>query len=456
MVGGRGAEEGCVKIALIGAGSTVFTKRLCSDILHTLALSGATIALMDIDPDRLRLAREVVERLVEARGAGARIEATQDRREAVRDADHVITTFLQGGTEAFAQGIEIPERYGVGQCVGDTLGAGGVFKGLRTIPALLEVCRDMDAVARPDALLLNYVNPMAINTWAVSRATGRPMVGLCHSVQGTSRMLAGWLDVPYDEVNFRCAGINHQAFFLSLRRGREDLYPRLREVVERPELDAREPVRIELFKRFGYFVTESSGHASEYVPYFRRSARQIEEELVPRFRDPSADWLGRGRTGGTLARRRARTAQVDRDPGAIPAERSSEYGSYIIEAMETNRPIAINGNVVNRGLIPNLPPGCCVEVPCLVDGAGVQPVVAGDLPPQLAALNRGCINVQELTVQAALTGDRDAVHQALLLDPLTAAAISPDRIHEMVDEMLVAQARWLPQFSDVQVAARAR
>jgi alpha-galactosidase len=440
------------KITLIGAGSIVFTRNLCSDILLTPALQESTIALMDIDPTRLAQARDVVQALVERRGLRARVEATTDRRTAVRGADYVITTFQQGGLEAYALDIEIPQRYGVEQCVGDTLGPGGVFRALRTIPVLIDLCRDMDDLA-PDALLLNYVNPMAANCWAVDAATGRPHVGLCHSVQGTSEMLASWIGVPYAEVVFLCAGINHQAFFLEFRRGKEDLYPLIWEAIQRDEIYAQEPVRIELMKHFGYFVTESSGHASEYVPYFRKTARMVNDDLVPRFKDPSNHWFDFGRTGGYLRHCVSRLEHASEDYAALiagtrplPITRTHEYGSYIIEAIETNRPVRINGNVPNRGLITNLPEGCCVEVPCMVDGNGIQPTVIGALPPQLAALNRTNINVQELIVEAALTGSREAVYHAVMLDPLTAAVCTLPQIRAMVDELLAAQARWLPQF----------
>ena len=263
------------KITLIGAGSVVFTRNLCSDILLTPALQASTITLMDIDPERLRQSRELVQAIVERRRLKARVEATLDRREAVRGADYVITTFQQGGLEAFALDIEIPQRYGVEQCVGDTLGPGGVFRALRTIPVLLDLCDDMDDLA-PDALLLNYVNPMAANSWAVAEATGRPHVGLCHSVQGTSEMLARWVDVPHAEIVSFCAGINHQAFFLEFRRGDEDLYPLIWQAIERHEVVAEEPVRTELMKHFGYFVTESSTHMAEYVPYFMGHLDEME------------------------------------------------------------------------------------------------------------------------------------------------------------------------------------
>jgi alpha-galactosidase len=440
------------KITLIGAGSVVFTRNLCSDILLTPALQDCTIALMDIDAQRLKQAQGLVQAIIDRRGLKAKVEATLDRREAVTDADYVITTFQQGGLDAYALDIEIPQRYGVEQCVGDTLGPGGVFRALRTIPVLIDLCDDMDELA-PDALLINYVNPMAANCWAVDVATGRPHVGLCHSVQGTSEQLARWIDVPYEDVVFLCAGINHQSFFLDFRRGTEDLYPLIWEAIERPEVYGEEPVRIEMMKYFGYFVTESSGHASEYVPYFRKSAQMVEEDLVPRFTNPADHWFDFARTGGYLRNCIARLAESQKEyqdllagVRTLPDKRTHEYGSYIIEAMETNIPARINGNVPNWGLIVNLPQGCCVEVPCMVDANGIQPTLVGALPTQLAALNRTNVNVQELIVEAAVSGDTDAVHHAVLLDPLTAAVCTLPQIREMVDEMLTTQAQWLPQF----------
>jgi alpha-galactosidase len=439
-------------IALIGAGSVVFTRNLCSDILLAPALQNATISLMDIDPARLAQSRDLVQALIDGRKLDAKVVATTDQRAAVAGADYVVTTFQQGGLDAYKLDIDIPQRYGVEQCVGDTLGPGGVFRALRTIPVLIDLCRDMDELA-PDALLLNYVNPMAANCWAVDKATGRPHVGLCHSVQGTSEMLAHWIDAPYDEVVFHCAGINHQAFFLSFRRGDEDLYPRIWQAIERPEIYGQEPVRIDMMKYFGYFVTESSGHASEYVPYFRKSAQMVNEELVPRFTDKRDQWFDFARTGGYLRECLSRLERSQQEfraliagDKALPTARTHEYGSYIIEAIETNVPARINGNVPNRGLIDNLPQGCCVEVACLVDGNGIQPTKVGAMPPQLAALNRTNINVQELIVHAAVTGDVEAVHHAVMLDPLTAAVCTLPQIHAMVDELLAAQARWLPQF----------
>ena len=439
-------------ITLIGAGSYVFTRNLCNDILLTPALQDSTITLMDIDPVRLVWARDLVQALIDQRKLKATIMTTTDRREAVMGADYVITTFQQGGLAAYELDIDIPRKYGVEQCVGDTLGPGGVFRALRTIPVLLDLCDELDEVA-PDALLLNYVNPMAANCWGVSAGSGRPFIGLCHSVQGTSEMLARWAGASYSEVNFVCAGINHQSFFLEFRQGKDDLYPQLWKAIEDPQIYGSEPVRIEMMKYFGYFVTESSGHASEYVPYFRKSVKMIEEELVPLFKDPADHWFDFSRTGGYLRHCQQAAQTMEKEfkeelagVRSMTTERSHEYGSAIMEAMETNRPAKVNGNVPNDGLITNLPDGCTVEVPCLVDSSGIQPTVIGNLPPQLAALNRTNINVQELIVEAALSGEEDAVYHAVMLDPLTAAVCTLPQIHAMVTEMLAAEQQWLPEF----------
>ncbi|MCY3659220.1 MAG: alpha-galactosidase [Caldilineaceae bacterium] len=438
-------------ITIIGSGSLVFTRRLCSDFLLTPSLEGCEIRLMDIDPERLRQSHTIVQSIADRMGARATVTATDSRIDAVRGTDYVITTFQAGGLEAFRTDIEIPQQYGIEQCVGDTLGPGGVFRALRTIPVLLDLCRDLDDVA-PDAMILNYVNPMAMNCWAIDRGAGRPHVGLCHSVQGTSEMLAKWIDVPIEDVNFQCAGINHQSFFTEFRRGYEDLYPLIRKAVLRKEVYGSEPVRIEMMNHFGYFVTESSGHASEYLPYFRKNEAMVDHQLAPKFTDDTRSWYDFGRTGGYLRSciQRLEHFQSEFDEIAeqpVPTERSHEYGVHIIEAMETNMPCKVNGNVPNRGLMPSLPEGCCVEVPCLVDSSGVQPCVVDDYPPQLAGLNRTNINVQEMVVEASLTGSVDAVHHAVLLDPLSAAVGTMPQLHHMVDEMLERQACWLPQFN---------
>jgi alpha-galactosidase len=439
------------KITFIGAGSLVFTRNLTNDILLTPALSDSTIALMDVDAQRLEQSRQIVQSMIDRRGSKAPVVATLDRKQAIEGSDYVITTFQQGGLDAYKLDIEIPQQYGVEQCVGDTLGPGGVFRALRTIPVLIDICSEIDQFA-PDALLLNYVNPMAANCWAIAASIGLPHVGLCHSVQGTSELLAQWIKTPYDDVIFFCAGINHQAFFLEFRTKEEDLYPKIFAAVEDPAVYGQEPVRIDLLKYFGYFVTESSGHASEYAPYFRKSAKMVNNDLVPRFTDPVNDWFEFGRTGGYLRHCFDRVQKFQQEYDSIlqeelTSERTHEYGARIIEAIETNRPITINGNIPNDDLIDNLPAGCCVEVPCLVDANGIQPIKVGSLPPQLAALNRTNINVQELIVEAALTGSKEAVYHAVMLDPLTAAVCTLPQIHELVDKMLAAEAQWLPKLA---------
>ncbi len=447
-----------IKIAIIGAGSIEFTRNLTNDIFLTPCLQDCMISLMDIDSHRLEQALDLVNAVISRRGLKIRVEATQDRRQAVTGARYIITTFQQGGLKAFASDIRIPQKYGVEQCIGDTLGPGGVFRALRTIPVLVDLCADLDQVS-PDALLLNYVNPMAAICWAVDAITGRPHVGMCHSVQETSEMLAEWTGVPYEDLSFLCAGINHFAFFLKLHQqtssDSRDLYPVLWRAIERPEILKREPVRIELMKYFGYFCTEASGHNSEYVPYFRKNPQMIAEQLVPQFQDPSNHyWFDYGRTGGFIkyCLEREKLAQKDYEDltagvRELPDQRTREYCAPLIEAIETNSLLCVNSNIPNRGLITNLPQGSCVEVPCLVDGNGLQPTVVGDLPPQCAGLLRTNINVQEMIVEASHTGKVDAVHQAVMLDPLTAAVCTLPQIHNMVDEMLADQVAWLPQFS---------
>ncbi len=442
------------KITIIGAGSVVFTRNLTSDILLIPELQGSTIALMDIDAGRLELARALVQRMVDERGLPARVEATLDRREALRGAAYVITTIQVGGLEAYVHDIEIPLKFGVSQCVGDTLGPGGVFRGLRTIPVLLDICRDMDELCAPGALLINYSNPMAINTWAVAAGSGRPYVGLCHSVQGTAEMLAGWLGYPMSEVRYKVAGINHQAWFLEFRHNGQDAYPALRERVRDARLHGDEPVRIELFQQFGYFVTESSGHASEYVPYYRKSPEVVARDVQPKFKNPHDDWLDFGGTGGYLHHCQRRLVdyldQVHEQIAGmrpLPTERTHEYGAGIVAAMESDVPAVIYGNVANTGLITNLPVGCAVEVPCVVDANGIQPCYVGDLPPVLAGLNRSNINVQELAVKGGLAGDREMIVHAVMLDPLTAAVCTMPQIRAMVGELFAAEAEWLPQFA---------
>lgn len=425
------------KIAMIGAGSYVFSKRLTTDILSWPELQDSTITYVDIDPERLELARALAERLALQEKLPTRIEATRDRRAALDGADYVIVMIQVGGTDATRPDREIPLRYGIDQGVGDTLGPGGVFRALRTIPPILDFCRDMEELC-PNALLINYSNPMDMICWAVNRATKIRNVGFCHSVQNTSRQLAGYMGIPLEEVSYWVAGINHMAWFLKLDWNRQDAYPLLREKLNDPEIYAKDPVRFEVMRHFGYFVTESSNHMSEYVPYFRKRP-----ELISEFSLPSAG----GRRFETIQQRRAEQfARMRRQAAgaeSIEFDRTTEFGSYVIHSEVTNTPFRVNGNVENTGLITNLPDGCVVEVPCLVDATGLRPCYVGDLPPQLAALNRTNVNVQDLVVKAALEGNREYAYQAVQLDPLTGAVLSLREARQMTDELFAASAPWL-------------
>jgi alpha-galactosidase len=444
------------KICLVGAGSTVFARNLLGDILSRPELAGSSISLHDIDAARLATSETVARRIADAVGAAPLIEATTERRRALEDADYVITMFQVGGYEpATVTDFEIPTKYGLRQTIGDTLGIGGIMRGLRTIPVLLDVCRDMEAVGA-DATLLNYVNPMAMLCWAADRATTIDTIGLCHSVQGTAFQLADDLGIPFEEMRYRCAGINHMAFYLELERetenGRVDLYPalatRATEAAPSRAHTARDDggtvglsdeVRYEMFRRLGYFVTESSEHFAEYVPWFIKNGRQ---DLLDRFGVPLDEYPRRcERQIEGWEALRDRLEDLDRPLKVRP---SGEYGSGIIHSMETGRPRVVYGNVPNRGLITNLPDGCCVEVPCLVDTNGIQPTVVGELPPQLAAMMQTNINVQSLTVEAVLEGRRDHVVHAAMVDPHTAAELDLDQIESLVDELIAAHGELIP------------
>ncbi len=443
-----------MRIVFVGAGSVVFTRNLTRDILTFPELGESEIVLMDVDADRLSRAERLVSRMAETAKSPARVVATADRRQALEGADYVVVTIQVGGTAQWELDISVPERYGVGQCVGDTLGPGGVFRGLRHLAVFDGLIEDMAELC-PRALVLQYSNPMAILTWRTA-LSGLRVVGLCHSVQGTARLLAEYCGAPFDELSYWVAGINHQAWFLTLEHQGADLYPRLRARLDDPETLALEPVRFELMRRFGYFVTESSGHASEYLPYFRKRPDLL-ASLVETFESAGSDysaWFGYGHTGGDVAARRLEEPAYEQEvarqiAGTEPIElrRSDEYGALIINAEQTGTLLRINGNVPNDNLITNLPAGACVEVPCLVDRGGVHPCVVGALPPQLAALNRSNIAVQELVVKGHLEGDKEAIYQAVALDPLTAAVCSLDEIWQMTDDMFAANERWLPQFA---------
>ncbi|HEX4216541.1 MAG TPA: alpha-galactosidase [Candidatus Dormibacteraeota bacterium] len=427
-----------MRIVYIGAGSAVFGRQLITDILEIEGLESGTIALCDLDAGRLDVARRIAERLVARSGKAFEVVASIDRTELLADSDIIINSIEVAGGPNVGPEHEIPLRYGVDQTVADTIGAGGIFKALRTGPAWLDIVRDVARLAS-GATILNYTNPMSILTLAAIRATGMPIVGLCHSVQGTSRRIAEYLEVPYEEMTWRCAGINHNAWFTELRRGEQDLYPRLRERAQLPEVYERDKVRFEVMLHLGYFVTESSRHFSEYVPYFRKR-----KDLIERF---GMDGSGLARSWAERQAERQRRAEAwASGQEELPSGRSTEYGADIVEAIATGRPKVVHGNVVNEGLIDNLPQGGCVEVACLVDRRGVQPVHFGRLPEQMAALNRSHMAVHELMVQALLDHDRQAALHALMLDPLTAAVCSLDEIERLFEEMWIAEGDFLPDW----------
>ena len=424
------------RIAFVGAGSVEFTRNLLGDLLTFPELADATIALHDIDPERLETAEGMARWTSQQLGARATFEAHLDRRAALAGCDFVVNMIQVGGHAATRIDFEVPMKHGVRQTIGDTLGIGGIFRSLRTIPVMLDVARDMHELC-PDAWLLNYTNPMAMLCWATY--AGSPIqriVGLCHSVQWTTRGLADLVGVPYEEVDYLGAGVNHQAWILRFRRDGEDLYPLLDAAIER-DAELRRRVRVEIYRRFGYFPTESSEHSSEYLPWFLR-----DDDMIEQFRVPVDEYLRRSEENLRLyAEERERLASG----GGFEIERSLEYASLIVHSVVTGEPRVIYGNVRNDGLIENLPRGACVEVPCLVDGNGVQPTAIGALPPQLAGLNRTFLNVCELTVRAVLEGRRDHVEHAALLDPNTAATLSPERIVALVDDMIAAHGDAIPE-----------
>lgn len=424
-----------MKIAMIGAGSIAFARRLLVDILSFPELQESTVALMDVDEARLTLSRQWAHKVVQQEHLPTQIMATTDRRAALDGADYVIIMILVGGVAAERSDIEIPAKYGILQGVGDTLGPGGVVRFLRTAPALRAICRDMEELC-PQALMLNYTNPMAMNCWLMNQATNVKNVGLCHSVQGTAEQLGRYMGLNFAELSYWVAGINHMAWYLKLERGGQDVYPQLRQALADPAIYAKDPVRFEIMRHFHYFVTESTTHMSEYVPYFRTSG----ERLAAFGLRPTRDIDGRvERQGSHLAELQQALGQDE----PFPFTRTNEYCAHIIHAMQTNTPYRMNGNVNNSGLITNLPNGCCVEVPCLVDNQGVHPCHIGDLPPQLAALNRSNIHVQELAVKAALKENPEAAIQAVALDPLTASLLPLADIRKMVLELLAASSPWL-------------
>jgi alpha-galactosidase len=429
------------KVAIIGAGSIIFCKTLILDILATEGLENTEFALMAPSTRRTPYVEAFVKKVIEANDLPASVWVTTDQREAVKDADYVITTFQVGGIKGFEYDYKIPLKYGVDQCIADTGGPAGVFRGLRSIPVMLDLARDMEELC-PDAFLLNYVNPMTAVCWALG-TTSVKFVGLCHGVQTTLDLISGYVDVPKNEIDYLCAGINHMAWFLKIEHNGEDLYPLLKARFEKPEYYVNEKVRGEALRHFGYFMTESTGHLSDYLPYFRRN-QQVRDLYCdePAFGGESGAYYNYCKY---VADKYADGDILADEPIELPS-RSIEYGSYVIEALETGRTFRLNGNVINGGMITNLPPDCCAEGPIYVERTGLHKTVVGDLPPQCAALNLTNINWQRLTVEASLTGDVEHIVHACALDPLTGAVATLKEIRKMASEMLETQRQWLPQF----------
>lgn len=443
------------KITFIGAGSTVFMKNIIGDVLHRPALKDAVIALMDINPERLAESEIVAGKLVKTLGARATIETHTDRRAALADADFVVVAFQIGGYEpCTVTDFEIPKEFGLRQTIADTLGIGGIMRGLRTVPHLWAICADMMEVC-PKAILLQYVNPMAINTWAIAeKFPAIRQVGLCHSVQGTAYELARDLDIPVDEIRYRAAGINHMAFFLTFEHRQADgsyrnLYPDLlagyREgrFPKPSHWNPRCPnkVRYEMMTRLGYFVTESSEHFAEYTPWFIKEGR---EDLIEKFGIPLDEYPKR--CVEQIARWKEESRALTGND-RIEVKESHEYASSIMNSVWTGEPSVIYGNLRNNGCITSLPANCAAEVPCLVDENGIQPTYIGELPTQLTALMRTNINVQELTVKALTTENREHIYHAAMMDPHTAAELDLEQIWTLVDRLTAAHGTWLPEWA---------
>ena len=442
------------KIAFIGAGSTVFMKNIVGDALQRPALAGARLALMDIDEKRLTESAVVARKLVDTLGVSATVETTTSQRKALNGADFVVVAFQIGGYEpATVTDFDVPKKYGLRQTIADTLGVGGIMRGLRTVPHLWKICEDMLAVC-PDAMLLQYVNPMAINTWAITaKYPAVRQVGLCHSVQGTARELAHDLDTPLEKIRYRAAGINHMAFYLTFEEIMEDgsyrdLYPELLKAYRegrapKPGWNPRCPnkVRYDMLTRLGYFVTESSEHFAEYTPWFIKRDRP---DLIERYGIPLDEYPKR--CIEQIARWE-RQAEEYRKADRIEVAASHEYASSIMNSVWTGEPSVVYGNVRNNGAITSLPWDAAVEVPCLVDRNGIQPTNIGELPPQLTALIRTNLNVQELTVRALMTENPEHIYHAAMMDPHTGAELDLDQIWALVDDLIAVHDEWLPAWA---------
>ena len=423
-------------ICFVGAGSVEFTRQLLRDILSVPELAGSRIVLHDIDPRRLVLAQALATATVQHHAVGASVVATTDRAQALDGADFVINTVNIGGHAATLTDFDVPERFGVRQTIADTLGVGGVFRGLRTFGFLRELAQDMERLC-PSAWLLNYTNPMAMNIGFLAAVAPRlKVLGLCHSVYWTVVGLSELVGVPFEEVSYSSAGVNHQAWVLQWRHRGEDLYPRLDALIAAdPQLRRR--VRVDMYRRLGFYPTETSEHSSEYVPWYLHDDAEIERLRIP-LRDYVEISAGNAAEVDEIEQQLAGGGYVE------PAQAAAEYAPQVIHSMVTGTPRVIQANVINTGLISNLPAGAPVEVPCVIDAAGARPIAVGDLPPQCAALNRAFLNVVDLTVRAGVEQRADRVRQALLVDPATSATLSPERIDDLAEAMLAAHAQWLP------------
>ncbi len=431
------------KVAIIGAGSLVFTKQFLNDMFGTPCMAGSTYYLMGPTMWKLEKMKVYADQIIEKNNVDAQIVCTTDRREALKDADFVVMVFYIGGNRAFGYDVEIPLKYGISQCIGDSMGPGGFFSLLRQVPIMLEIGKEMDELC-PDALVLNYVNPMGAMCTAIERGTNMNAVGLCHGVQTTMDLIAAYTGVPKDEIDYVNAGINHMDWFLKLEHNGKDLYPILKANMEKPEYYKNEKVRGEVMRQCGYFMTESTGHLSEYLPWFRKN-----KEALDLYCDEP---MFGGETGAYLKFKRMiqekfkNTDVLSIESGELEP-RSKEYCSYIMEAIITGKPFKFSGNVPNRGYITNLPANATVEVPVYADKEGLHPTFIGDLPRQCAAMNMSNLTAQDLAAQAAITGDVELAFWAVAMDPLTSAVCTLKEIRDMVNEMFEAEKEWLPQFN---------
>jgi len=441
------------QVTFIGAGSFGFTRTLVKDILTFPATRDAKLVLMDIDEERLEYITKAVQMIVDKGGYPAKVVATTDRAKALKGADAVICTILAGGFDVWKHDILIPKKYGIDTNIGDTRGPSGIFRALRTIPVMLEICRDIERYC-PDAILLNYTNPMAMLCHAMQRATPVKVSGLCHSVQGTAEMLARWIGAPMEEITYVCAGINHQAWYTRFERNGKDAYPAIRKAVRRKEVYNEEIVRNEMFNHLGYYVTESSGHNSEYNWWFRKRP-----DLIEKYCTHGTGW-NPGKYAYILQeygkrektwRRNIRKWLARAEKGDLNLERGKEYAAYIINAYLGGELFEFNGNVPNTGIITNLPEGACVEVPVVANRRGFNAIHVGALPPQCATLNKVSVDIEMMTVEAALSGDPMLAYYAVCYDPLTAAVLSLAEIKKMVREMLEKNKRHLPEFRSVKI-----